>query len=270
METALDYSKLSADIANVLCTGDAGKMLAALPELWDDDALPTVPVPSPIPAAITTPAPALPVRNSFLDNIPTDEEDEDLRHPATMFDWVAQRKANARKPFMPMFDEICVRVRRGDFATQGAIAKAYNKPELWARQLRAVVVKQGVFRNDAEWWSCFSRRLKDGSTKPSTYNPQLTARKPAGVGGTPQRSRVTFEKVMQEQRKLDFDTVIQMIRFRCWATTHDLCEHFHQTPAWAVSLRAFVIREGLFTAESWVKCFGRDRRPVSHPSQAVS
>ena len=32
------YSTLAADVANFLCTGYAGKLLAALPEPWEDSA----------------------------------------------------------------------------------------------------------------------------------------------------------------------------------------------------------------------------------------
>lgn len=275
--------------------------LAAIPEPWADEPLPAplpadkpaptvaptaatpAPVPAPQTAATPAPLPAapsapLPERSEATAEPSADlPADQPADQPAdkgyslidhmddppeveTMGQWILRQQSEARVPFQP-WEEIISRIKAKEFHTQQALALAYNKPDKWARDLRAVAVKQGMFKNDAEWWSCFPKKLKDGSTKPSTYNPQLTAHRSAG---TPvQLQREDFERVLRDKQPdggLTFDLFVQLIKLRCWARAEDLGAHFRQPPAWTTALRTFLLRQGTFTAESWAASFGKDNK----------
>lgn len=160
----------------------------------------------------------------------------------TLRGWVEEEQRRERKRFEPEWSGVIAGIKAGRFRDRKAISEETGKPYDWGPSLCQMAVKQGVL-TQADLKACFKGKAV----------PAITAHRKARSLKHPVLSREQFEKIF-ETRGLTFETATALLRLGAWTAVSKLSEDFEQSPAWANSLRVFLMRDG-WTVSEWRRCF---------------
>lgn len=161
----LDH-ELAGDLATVLCTGHAGRLLDALPAPWPED------TPSPTATPYSDDLGQFLLKGGPLvvggsKAIPTAEHDTLLdsvrgrwRRPLTL-----QRKdfettfASRERRVVPV-EEVLADLRAGKFQTAASLARYYDKAHSWTGSLKWFLLRNELLNNTGEWDKFFPAAKK--------------------------------------------------------------------------------------------------------------